>query len=100
MEADDLIHESSGQDDLIKHRDTAPHQACVPSLWVHSQVPLVTVPEMSTGQVSGQCLHSQATVPKGHVTGLTLPQQTWSLPSASKAPPTTLTEGSISHETA
>lgn len=49
MKADDLVHEGSGQDDLIKDGDTAPHHASVPPLWVHSQVSLMAMPGTNIG---------------------------------------------------
>lgn len=44
MEANDSVHEGSGQDDLIEHRDAATNHASVAPLWTHGQVPLMTVP--------------------------------------------------------
>lgn len=45
VEADDLVHKSCGENDLIKDRDAAPNEASVTPLRVHSQVPLIAVPE-------------------------------------------------------
>lgn len=44
VKADDLVHESSGENDLVKDRNAAPNKARVPSLRVHCQVPLIAVP--------------------------------------------------------
>jgi len=48
VEADDTVHELRGEDDLIKHRDTAPDQPRVASLGDHGQAPSAAV----THQVS------------------------------------------------
>ena len=53
MKAEDLVHEGGGQDDLVEDRCAAAHHACVAPLWVHSQVPLVTVPGTHQGPGSG-----------------------------------------------
>lgn len=44
VKADDLVHQSSGENDLIEDRNAAPNKACVSPLWVHCQVSLVAVP--------------------------------------------------------
>lgn len=44
VKVDDLVHEDSGENDLIKDRNAAPSKACVTPLWVHCQVPLIAVP--------------------------------------------------------
>lgn len=44
VKADDLVHESRGENDLIKDRNAAPNKAGVTPLWVHCQVLLIAVP--------------------------------------------------------
>lgn len=44
VKADDLVHESSGENDLVKDRNAAPNKARVTPLRVHCQVPLMAVP--------------------------------------------------------
>lgn len=44
VKADDLVHQSSGENDLIEDRNAAPNKACVTPLWVHCQVSLMAVP--------------------------------------------------------
>lgn len=53
MEAQDLVHEGSGHNDLVEDRRAAAHHARVAPLWVHGQVPLVTVPGTRRGPGSG-----------------------------------------------
>lgn len=68
VEADDLVHERGGQDDLIKDRHAAPNHACVAALWVHGQVPPMTVSGSSTGGASGPSA-GHCPVPAGHIPG-------------------------------
>lgn len=43
VEVQNVVHEGGGEDDLIKDRHAATHQACIPTLGGHGQSPLIAI---------------------------------------------------------
>ena len=43
IQTDNVVHETGGDDNFVKHRYTAPNQASVATLWTHCQLLSITV---------------------------------------------------------